>query len=175
MSLNAATIAVLIEKGMTAADILEVARATEVKADPTNAERQARHRAKKRNGVTVTGAPPNDIRISNPPASSTEPSGSYDEAAPVLRAEHVVEAWNAMAERCGLPPIRKLTAERARKLAGRLRTTSVEDWTEAIGAIERSSFLRGENDRGWRANFDFLLQPASFTKLIEGSYDRSTH
>lgn len=41
MSLNAATIAVLIAKGLTAEDLLEVARATEVKADPTNAERQA--------------------------------------------------------------------------------------------------------------------------------------
>jgi hypothetical protein len=92
---------------------------------------------------------------------------------PSLKPEHVVEAWNEMAERHGLPLVRRLTPERSRKLSGRLRTTSVDDWTEAISAIERSPFLRGENDRGWRADFDFLLQPASFTKLIEGSYDRT--
>jgi hypothetical protein len=58
MSLNAATIEILIGKGLSASDILDVARATEVKKDATNAERQARHRARKRNAVTVTVAPP---------------------------------------------------------------------------------------------------------------------
>jgi hypothetical protein len=40
-----------------------------------------------------------------------------------------------------------------------------------MDALERSAFCRGENDRGWRADFDFLLQPKSFTKLLEGAYD----
>jgi len=68
MSLNAATIEVLLAKGLTAADLLEVARALEKKRDNTNAERQARHRAKRKgngrysNGVT----PPNDIDILTP-------------------------------------------------------------------------------------------------------------
>jgi hypothetical protein len=74
MSLNAATIEILIAKGLTAADILDVAKATEVKADRTNAERQARYRARRSNAVTVTSAPPNDIDNSNPPPS--EPNGS---------------------------------------------------------------------------------------------------
>ncbi len=42
--------------------------------------------------------------------------------------------------------------------------------TEAIWTIPRTPFCLGENDRGWKANFDFLLQPTSFTKLLEGTY-----
>jgi hypothetical protein len=73
VSLNAATIEVLIAKGLSAADLLEVAMATEVKADRTNAERQARHRARKSNAVTVTGAAPKESK-SNPLPSETEVS-----------------------------------------------------------------------------------------------------
>lgn len=111
--------------------------------------------------------PPDPIKTqtSNPPLKGSPPD---------LIPEHVVEAWNAMADRCGLPKA-KLTPERRRKLTAQIRRRPIEDWTEAIGAVERSSFLRGENDRGWRADIDFLLQPTSFTKLIEGSYDRSAH
>jgi hypothetical protein len=47
----------------------------------------------------------------------------------------------------------------------------LEEWQRAMDALERSAFCRGENDRGWRADFDFLLQPKSFTKLLEGAYD----
>jgi hypothetical protein len=75
MSLNAATIEILLAKGLSGADILEVARATEVKADRTNAERQARHRARRKsNTVTVTGAPPNEV--SSNPRDPSEPKGS---------------------------------------------------------------------------------------------------
>lgn len=93
-----------------------------------------------------------------------------------LKPEHVVEAWNDMADRQGLPKVQRLTPKRRASLKTRLREyPQVEDWTEAIGAIERSQFLRGGSGSGWRANFDFLLQPSSFIKLIEGAYDNVTH
>lgn len=37
--------------------------------------------------------------------------------------------------------------------------------------VRASPFLRGDNDRGWRASLDFLLKPESFAKLMEGAYD----
>lgn len=109
------------------------------------------------------------------PNHKTQPSNPpLKGSPPIVLPEHVIEAWNAMADRCGLAKA-KLTPERRRKLTSQIRSRSIEDWTEAIDAVERSSFLRGENDRAWRADFDFLLQPKSFTKLTEGSYDRSAH
>lgn len=94
-------------------------------------------------------------------------------SSPDLRPEHVVEAWNALAERNGLARVAKLSPARRRALNCRIRQHTIQDFTEAIGAIERSPFLLGDNKRAWRADFDFFLQPSSFLKLIEGSYDRA--
>lgn len=100
---------------------------------------------------------------------------SDDSLVAKLEPKHVVEAWNEMAERLGLSKVRKIGDARMKMLKVRIRQHTIEDFTEAISAIERSSFLRGEGRDGWRADFDFFLQPKSFIKLIEGSYDRSTH
>lgn len=89
-----------------------------------------------------------------------------------ITPEHVVEAYNSIADQCGLPKA-KLTPERRRKLTARIKQHAIADFTEAIDALARNPWLHGENDRGWRADFDFLLQPKSFTRLIEGGYDRA--
>lgn len=177
-----ALFAAFVELGMIADSAVTSWTRRQFESD-SSTERARKHRATRRNGDATllqrdatppdTDSETDKISVSNEtPVVSPKLNGSEK---PSLRPEHVVEAWNAMAERCGLAAIRKLTPERSRKLNGRLRTTTIDDWTEAIGAIERSSFLRGENERGWRADFDFLLQPKSFTKLIEGSYDRAVH
>jgi uncharacterized protein YdaU (DUF1376 family) len=101
--------------------------------------------------------------------SSNEDSSSGDDAP--LSVDEVVEAWNDRMVRLGLPAVRRLTPTRKRQLQARIRENSINDWKLAMDAIERSPFCRGDNDRGWRADFDFLLQPKSFTKLIEGAYD----
>ena len=49
------------------------------------------------------------------------------------------------------------------------------DLIQALANIERSSFLTGTNDRGWRASLDFLLQPASFAKVHDGGYGNGRH
>jgi hypothetical protein len=87
--------------------------------------------------------------------------------------EGIVAAWNAMATRAGLAQVGKLTETRRKAIRARHAEYGADAFTEAIAAVERSAWLRGDGDAGWRATFDFLLQPSSFTKLIEGSYDRA--
>ncbi len=130
-------------------------------------KRKGRHSTKRMPSVNGASTP---TPSPSPTEEVSEPNGSLVN---VLRPEHVVEAWNAMAERLGLATVRKLSTERRRKLQIRIREHTIEDFTEAISAIERSPFLRGDGKEGWRADFDFLLQPKSFLKLIEGSYDRA--
>lgn len=96
---------------------------------------------------------------------------SSGDDAPVTQAE-VLEYWNTIAGRVGLAKISKLTPARKQKLQARIKEfPDVDSWSIAFKNIERSPFLRGDNDRGWKANFDFLLQPGSFVKLIEGVYN----
>jgi hypothetical protein len=70
----------------------------------------------------------------------------------------------------GCRPIRKLTPDRVKALDRRIKENTIQDFTEAIDAIERSPFLRGDSKRGWRADFDFLLSPTKFNRLLEGTY-----
>jgi hypothetical protein len=84
-------------------------------------------------------------------------------------------AYNATALECGLPQAAKLTPDRQRNIIARLKDYGLEGWTQALANIEKSSFLTGTNDRGWRANLDFLLQPASFAKVHDGGYGNGRH
>ncbi len=178
MNLNSAALRLMAAKGLTLDDVAEIVAANEARLDTTAAERQRRCRNKKANGhaVTVTrdmGSPNESILTPPVPlTNSDELAFSADEPNYSLKPEHVVEAWNATAERLGLKAVRKFTPERRRKLLTRIRQNSIEDFTEAIASIERSPFLRGENDRGWRADFDWMLEPKNFTKLTEGTYER---
>jgi hypothetical protein len=90
---------------------------------------------------------------------------------PDVSPEDFVEAWNAMADTCALPKAR-LTPERRKKIRTLVKRRPLEEIREAIWRVPRSPFLCGEGPRGWRANIDFILQPSSFQKLIEGSYEQ---
>lgn len=45
-------------------------------------------------------------------------------------------------------------------------------WSNVFQHASKSEFLTGTrgNDRGWRPNLDFFLQPSSMVKLLEGGY-----
>ena len=36
---------------------------------------------------------------------------------------------------------------------------------------EASSFMKGRNDRNWTADFDWMMRPTNFIKILEGKYD----
>jgi hypothetical protein len=80
------------------------------------------------------------------------------------------ETWNALALRLGLPRARNLDDARKKAIRTRLREGGLAAWTRALQAIEQSPHCRGDNDRGWRADLDFVCQARSFRRLVEGSY-----
>lgn len=75
-----------------------------------------------------------------------------------------------MAARTGLAKIRMMPPARAASLKQRLVDVGLEGLLEAIAKVEASAFCRGDNDRGWKADFDFLLQPRSLVKILEHGY-----
>jgi hypothetical protein len=48
------------------------------------------------------------------------------------------------------------------------------DYPAALDKLagEPCRWMRGESERGWCADFDFLLSPQHLTRLVEGGYDR---
>lgn len=107
----------------------------------------------------------------NPPEPPLDMSASAD--AP-LTIEEVVEDWNAMAAELSLPMVRKITPTRRRAFKCRQREwPDIEDWQRAFRHIRENPWMHGDNQRGWQADFDFLLQPKSFTKLTEEAYGQA--
>lgn len=90
---------------------------------------------------------------------------------PLLSQERqaVIQAWNAMAEANGLARIRSMAGQRIVHLTARLTDVGLAGMLEAIAKIGASDYCRGA--KGWRAGFDFLLQPSSLIKTLEGQYD----
>lgn len=83
------------------------------------------------------------------------------------------DAYNDSATRAGWPKAQALTKTRKAALKARLKEAGgLDGWRVALGKAEASPHLCGQNDRGWTADLDFILQAKSFTKLMEGSYDR---
>lgn len=80
--------------------------------------------------------------------------------------------WN---EHCGdLPKVKGLSKQRQSAIKARLKENSSEEyWIDVAKAIAANPFCNGENDRGWRADFDYFVKPGTHLKASEGSYMRS--
>lgn len=72
-----------------------------------------------------------------------------------------------------LPKVRIVTDKRKKAIKTLLSKISLEEIKEAFEIIERTPFLKGDNDRGWKPNIDFLVRHDNIVKILEGFYDSS--
>jgi hypothetical protein len=77
-----------------------------------------------------------------------------------------VERWNELPN---VTPIRRLNADRRRKLLVRLRDKGW-DWRTAFERIPTIGFFC-RNERGWRPNIEYILRPNSVDRILEGYYE----
>ena len=90
--------------------------------------------------------------------------------------QDIVEKWNSI---CGeyLPKVQKLSEARKQKIKARLQEFGKqESWMPTIEAlfeeIAASDFLRGDNNKGWTATFDWIFDsPKNWVKVMEGNYN----
>ena len=89
------------------------------------------------------------------------------------KTQQAVDAYNSQAEITGWPKVQKITAKRRAAIRARLKDVGgLDGWRMALEKAAASPMLCGANSRGWIANFDFLTNQSSFTKLMEGNYDQ---
>lgn len=87
--------------------------------------------------------------------------------------KEAVSLYNLMAKENGLSAVQVFNGVRPTKLRARLKDCGgIEGWKAALEKVAGNPWLKGENKDGWRADFDFMLQKKSFTKLMEGAYER---
>lgn len=85
--------------------------------------------------------------------------------------------WNLKAKAAGLSPCLGLGGDRLDHAKARLKTRpTAAYWEQVIDRIAASDFCRGQNERGWIADMEFLLRKSSHLKVLEGKYDnRRSH
>lgn len=88
----------------------------------------------------------------------------------ISKAQEVVDRYNAICT--NLPRVVRLTDKRRR--AVRLiygKGYTPEQLDEVFRKAQSSSFCTGQNDRHWKADFDWLLNESNLVKVLEGKYD----
>lgn len=131
-------------------------------------------------GIMASALPAAATPPMEPPAHMQQQLPGVPAPAPktMSKAEAVtraVEIWNEIADRHKLAKVRILNKQRETALFLRIKEAkSFQAFAEAMRKVESSPFLLGQNNTGWRASFDFVLQPSSFAKLLEGVYDRGS-
>lgn len=130
----------------------------------------------KDNQETGKGQAKDRLRTDKGQAKDTNKNGKNDkkeekgESASGKSAPYeVVDTWNRLTNsKC------TLTGGREQAIAKRLKDKFFsEQWLNGIEKLAGSPFLRGENERKWKATLDWFLKPQNFLKVIEGNFDDS--
>ena len=86
------------------------------------------------------------------------------------KPQQLADRYNAICT--GLPKVVRLTDKRCltvRRIYSKGYTP--EQLDEAFRRAQASSFCTGQNDRHWKADFDWLLNENNLVKVLEGKYD----
>ncbi|QIE86763.1 helix-turn-helix domain-containing protein [Pseudomonas nitroreducens] len=132
-----------------------------------------------RHDVPPTPAPGAPITVIEP---SVEPSVAADAAADTPKrkaacpAQAIINLFNEILPE--LPQVVILSNDRRAKLSGRWNDSPVHQnldfWRDYFGTVRNSAFLMGKtldrNGKAFRCNFDWLICPSNFVKVVEGNY-----
>lgn len=64
-----------------------------------------------------------------------------------------------------------ISSKRQDSIRARVREHGKEAFAEMVRKAANSEFLKGNNNRGFQATFDWVIRPSNFQKIIEGNYD----
>jgi len=88
--------------------------------------------------------------------------------------DQILNQWNALAKELNLSLVIKLSDKRKSGIRSRLKEKEF-DLMKVFDEIRSSEFLRGKNNQGWKADFDFVFCSANnYLKILEGKYRNGT-
>ena len=82
--------------------------------------------------------------------------------------KEVVEFFNNTCTQ--LPKVQKLTKKRETSIRKLIEEYGGEKVGEVLTLVSKSEFLNGKSTLGWRSDFDWILKPDNFIKILEGQY-----
>lgn len=83
--------------------------------------------------------------------------------------DDIIKMFNELC--ISLPKVKTVTETRKKAAKSIMKKYSIEQIKEVFKKAEASDFLKGKNNRYWKANFDWLMKDSNFAKVIDGNYD----
>ncbi len=127
--------------------------------------------------IEEVGKPPiiEELIVEEEPINDTPKMPSAKPKKPEVDCQFVLRLYH---DRCpSLPKVIKLSDKRKMKIRVRFEEMhySYETMQMVFDKAEASKFMRGDNPRGWRADFDWLFANSdNWSKTLEGKYDDRT-
>ena len=115
----------------------------------------------------------NDNEGSDTATAATANSGG-SRASPTSQSvpySQIQEAYNTLCESKGLRPIHEISDKRETQVAARFKKYGLSGFFSLFEKVSASIFLCGGGERGWKADFDWLIKPTNMQKVLEGKYD----
>jgi hypothetical protein len=160
---------VLPEPGSLSTRVL-TAPTSRVLTAPTHGIPQSPHNDPLKDPVKKEECPNGHLALDEPKPTDVKKLSS------AAAARMAFDRYNDMARRLGLPVANVLTDARKVKIVARIREAGgMAAFENALANVERSAFLQGRNDSGFRADFDFICQAKSFSRLMDGGYGNGAH
>lgn len=82
----------------------------------------------------------------------------------------LIQKWNELPDAITKISTLKKDTQRYKMLTQRVSEYGENKVLEAIEKIKQSSFLQGNNNKGWTITFEWFVRPNNFVKVLEGNY-----
>ena len=112
---------------------------------------------------------PTNKNESNKNESNKNENSSATEKVEKEFVDTVIKKWNDI----GLNTVRNIKGKRLDSLHARIKEYSKDDVLTVIENVKYSDFLKGNNNRNWTADIDWILKPNNFIKVLEGNYNKN--
>jgi len=83
----------------------------------------------------------------------------------------IFDMYNELSQARGLRSIKSISGKRKTQTNARLKEYGIDGFVELFNKVADSVFLCGGGERGWKVDFDWLIDPANMQKVLEGKYD----
>lgn len=101
--------------------------------------------------------------------NNTTPQAEAEKSQPCPFAK-IKDAYHRIC--VSFPKIRTIDGKRQKAVAARWRTyKSLDVFEELFMIAEASSFLKGNSNSDWSADFDWMMNATNFSKILEHKYD----
>lgn len=85
------------------------------------------------------------------------------------KAQQIADLFNSLCP--SFSKVKVLSDSMKTEIANTLAEFSESDISAAFEKAEQSSFLKGKNERKWKASFDWLIKAENIAKVLNGNFD----